>query len=170
MWEIAPFWSFFEKEVIPHSNNKRLHASESTHFNLSNKSVFLFHVLLELRWPIESKFSQICYFMHYVGTHQVRILVFVVYQRGPVPVTKQSTCYLDIFILEGHCHLELSWYDVAEFALGIPPLLTKISWCCLDNFNYNRLIVRTNEHLDPIILFWNLSLLRIDLFLGMMSP
>ena len=37
--------------------------------------------LLQLWWPIESKFSQIEYFMHVVGIHQVRILVFNNYQK-----------------------------------------------------------------------------------------
>ena len=34
-----------------------------------------FSIFLQLQWPIESKCSQDCYFMH-TGIHQVRILVF----------------------------------------------------------------------------------------------
>ena len=29
--------------------------------------MFFFIILLQLRWPIESKFSQVCYFMHMLG-------------------------------------------------------------------------------------------------------
>ena len=34
---------------------------------LCKKGAFPFIILLQLRWPIESKFSQICYFMHMLG-------------------------------------------------------------------------------------------------------
>ena len=41
----------------------------------------------------EPIFSQICYFMHNVGIHQVRILVFENYQTGPVPLTVECHEY-----------------------------------------------------------------------------
>ena len=73
----------FEKEVISHSKSegkkrKKLQAfsaSKSTHFveHLCNKGIFFSCIiLLQLRWPNESKFSQIYYFKH-IGIHQVRI-------------------------------------------------------------------------------------------------
>ena len=35
-----------------------------------------FIIISQLRRPIELKFSQVCYCMHYVEIHQVRTLVF----------------------------------------------------------------------------------------------
>ena len=69
-------WSniVFEKEVISHSTIKRLKAWSPLLeiwklTNLCNKSVFSFIILSQLRWPIESTFSQICYFMHMWDTN-----------------------------------------------------------------------------------------------------
>ena len=42
---------------------------------------------------VESRFSQVCYFMHYkmyVEIHQVRILVFDYYQRCPMPLRRRQ--------------------------------------------------------------------------------
>ena len=64
LWKNGSLWSniVFEKEVTSHSNNKILQARSLLlgiwkHITLCNKCVFL----LQLRWPIESKFSQIGY-------------------------------------------------------------------------------------------------------------
>ena len=66
----------FEKEVISHSNIERLQVCKCKRTNLCNKGVLYFTILMQLRWPIESKFSEICYLFAYVWTHQVRIPVF----------------------------------------------------------------------------------------------
>ena len=42
----------------------------------STSFTFYFINLLQLRWPIRSNCSQICYFMHMFGIHQGRTLVF----------------------------------------------------------------------------------------------
>ena len=92
------FWGnvVFEKEVIFHSNNKRLQAWRLLqciwkHTNLCDKGVFSFIILLQLWWPIEHKFSQVCYFMHML---EVRRLVFDKYQRCPVPLMTIVSCFL----------------------------------------------------------------------------
>ena len=55
------------------------------HKVLLTRIFFSFIILLQLRWPIESKFSQICYVM-LVGINQGGILtVFDNYQMCPVP-------------------------------------------------------------------------------------
>ena len=61
-----PKWIFFDKEV----NYTQiwsllifLKASESKHLCAARLFVS-FIILLQIQWPIESKFSQICYFMH----------------------------------------------------------------------------------------------------------
>ena len=41
---------------------------------------FSFIIILQLQWPIELKFSQVCYFTEYVEIHQVRRLVVDNYQ------------------------------------------------------------------------------------------
>ena len=63
----------FKKEVLLHSNGKRLRrpeaffqASESTHI-CATRLLFSFIILLQHRWPIESKLSQTWYFMHMLG-------------------------------------------------------------------------------------------------------
>ena len=102
-------WSniVFEKEVISHSNVKRLQAwslwykaSEKKHTNLCNKGVFSVIILLLLRRPIEPKFSPICYVCVYVGlcvwTQQVRVLVFDNYHRCPIPC---KTLYKNSFFI-----------------------------------------------------------------------
>ena len=52
---------------------------------MCDKGVFSSIILSQLRRPIEFKFWQVCYFMH-VEIHQVRRLVFDIYQRCPVPL------------------------------------------------------------------------------------
>ena len=55
----------FEKEVICHSNIKRLLAwnplQASKRSPLCSKGMFSFIFLLQLQWPIESKISQVCF-------------------------------------------------------------------------------------------------------------
>ena len=80
----------FEKEVISHSNIKRLqlkpyyYASESIHI-LCNKGVFLFIIFLQLRWPIESKFSQVSYLSHMLG--------YVKWEYLSLTITKRVQCF-----------------------------------------------------------------------------
>ena len=63
-------WNIFIAEACYYTS------AESTPTLMCNNGVFSFIVVLHLRSPIESKFSQVGYFMHYVGIHQVRRLVF----------------------------------------------------------------------------------------------
>ena len=55
---------------------------ETTQF-YEKKGAFSFIIFLPLWWPIEPKFPQFVYYIHYVGIHQVRIQVFDNYQRIP---------------------------------------------------------------------------------------
>ena len=71
LWETAlsEVMDFFEKELISHSTKDLRSEAWSTrkHTNLCNKGIFPHCILLQPRWPIESKFSQICYSMHMLG-------------------------------------------------------------------------------------------------------
>ena len=89
LWEMAPSGGkvVFEKEGIS-KLNKSLQAwspflSIWKHKILCITGIFSFIILLQLRWPIEWKKSQICYVVH-VWIHQVRILVFENYPKCPV--------------------------------------------------------------------------------------
>ena len=64
--------SFYPDEAI-------LPATESTK-SCGNKGVFSSIFITKLQRPIEFNFLQICYLTHFVGRHQVRILVFDNYQ------------------------------------------------------------------------------------------
>ena len=73
----------FEKEIISHSNLKRLQAWSLykaiwKHTNLCNKGVFSHYSLASLMNKCV-KISQVCYLM-YVGIRQVRLMVFVIYR------------------------------------------------------------------------------------------
>ena len=85
--------------VTSHSNIKilqawRLFRHLKAHKLLCNRSVYFFIILLQLQWPIESKFSQTFYiFYEYVGIHQVRRLVFDNYQRCPAPLSLEKVSF-----------------------------------------------------------------------------
>ena len=86
----------FENEVISYSNNKRLQVETvllgiSEHTNLCNKGVFSFIVLLQLRWPVEFKFSQVCYFMH--------ILRYTKCEYWSLTITKRVKCLYRLGII-----------------------------------------------------------------------
>ncbi len=63
---------------------------------------FSFFIFLQLWWPIEPKFLQICYFNAYVGIRQVRILVFDNYQTCPVPLRGIAGFLADTWIQESN--------------------------------------------------------------------
>ena len=77
-------WSnvVFDKKVISHSNIKRLQL----------KGVFSFIFLLQLRWPVELKFSQICYFMHMLGYAKWEYWSLTITKPCPVPLSQANSC------------------------------------------------------------------------------
>ncbi len=54
------------------------------HTILCNKDVFSFTIFLQLQWPIEPKFEQLCYFMHVLG--------FTKWDYWSWTITKSITC------------------------------------------------------------------------------
>ena len=62
-------------------------------------------VLLQLRWPIESKYAQIWYVMH-VGIHQVRILVFDNIIPKVSSAFKSKRTVTDSVPLYRECHIK----------------------------------------------------------------
>ena len=75
--------------------------------------LFPFIFLLQLRWPIESKFSQICNVMHDVRIHQaiIGLLVFLYYQLCSMPLKQKSSNInknnLNTLL---HNYFSFSWY------------------------------------------------------------
>ena len=65
-----PKWKHNQLHI--HDNGK--HKMQFIECSLFSPIITSLFDILQLWWSIESKFSQVCYFMH-VGIHQVRILV-----------------------------------------------------------------------------------------------
>ena len=70
-------WSNFQ-QIWFRDLKFRIEVSKSSiwkHTTSCDQGFFSFIVISQLRWPIELKFSQICYFYAYVEIHQVRKFV-----------------------------------------------------------------------------------------------
>ena len=106
-------WSnrVFEKEVIFHKFDFETSVSE---FEVLKSSIWMhttsFIIIWQLRWPIEVKFSQVCYFMH-VEIHQVRRLVFDNIYQLQCPVLMN---YIN-FVFYPHTPIMLTLYHGHSF-------------------------------------------------------
>lgn len=112
------------------------------HKFIFQQRLFSFIILLQIRWPIESKLSEVGYFLYfYVGMPQVKILVFYNYQTCPAP--------LICFYSQGS-HQSIAWEAAGE----VSPLGDATF-----RFNYQVIIIHNGN--------WSGSFLVVGFKLGM---
>ena len=103
----------FEKEVISHSNNKRLQGWSlllGIWKQTNLYQVFFFIILLQLWWPVG---SQSLLFFAYVEIHQVRILGFDNYQRWFEGCRIHKTSFFLCHVAR-QCHLKVGRLNMEQ--------------------------------------------------------
>ena len=96
----------------------------------SNKGVFAFIILLQLRRPIECNFYRFCYFVHNGGM-QWEYWSLTIYQRCPVPLKT-----LDII---GYCRRPVFWLGLFQHMHKITNLWNiELNWSTKLQYNSER--------------------------------
>ena len=100
--------------------------------------LFPFIILLQLRWPTGSKWSQIFVFYAYVEIHQVKILVFDNYQMCPVPLDTSGSP-LNCQLHKWSMRLCLFYLYICRSSLSVGTVCTRLHISIVGQFSFGIL-------------------------------